>query len=241
MPHRRIADRLQAAVGLSAADRALLGAVPKSIRSYPDRTVIEREADAPAHCFLIFEGFVIRQKVVGGRNQILAFYVPGDAPDLHTLHLPQMDHDLVSVGPTTVTQISHVALKEMLAQSLSLTHAFWRETLIDAAIYREWVANVGSRDALARVAHLICELASRLEIVGLVQDGSFNLPFTQANLADACSLSNVHLNRTLQELRRRRLIKWEGRTVTLLDREQLEQIAEFDPGYLHQEDGQVKA
>lgn len=105
-------------------------------------------------------------------------------------------------------------------------HAFWHETLVDAAIYREWVANVGGRNALARVAHLICELASRLESVDLVEDGAFRLPFTQENLADACGLSTVHVNRTLQGLRHRGLITWQGQIVTLLRREELEEVVD---------------
>ena len=180
----------------------------------------------------------MRQKVVAGKNQILTFYVPGDAPDLDTLQLPVMDHDLTSVGPTTVAYISHADIRTMLEHSRGLTNAFWRETLIDAAVYRQWVANI-ARDALARMAHLICELAVRLENVGLVEDDVFRVPFTQANLADACGLSTVHVNRTLQELRHRGLIKWQGQTVTLLEREKLEKIADFQPDYLHLGDGQA--
>jgi hypothetical protein len=97
-------------------------------------------------------------------------------------------------------------------EAAALRHIFWRETLIDAANYREWIANLGARDALSRVAHVICELAARLEIVGLVDRDTFHIPFTQRNMADACGVSVVHVNRTLQELRHRGLITWEGTT-----------------------------
>ncbi|MGC2083724.1 MAG: Crp/Fnr family transcriptional regulator [Bradyrhizobium sp.] len=166
-------------------------------------------------------------------NQIVAVYVPGDAPDLHSLHIPVMDHELASAGSSTVAFVSHAALRAVLAASPSLTDALWRETLVDAAIYREWVASLGARDALGRVAHLICELAVRLDAVGLVRDGTFEMPFTQANLADASGLSAVHVNRTVQELRHRGLISWHGKTVVMLDRAMLEVVAEFDPSYLH--------
>ncbi len=180
----------------------------------------------------------MRQKAVAGKNQILAFYVPGDAPDLHTLQLPLMDHDLTSAGPTTVAYISHADIRTMLDYSRGLRNAFWRETLIDAAIYREWIANL-ARNAIARISHLLCELAARLDNVGLVEDGMYRVPFTQENLADASGLSAVHVNRTLNELRRSGLIKWQRQTFTLLKREELEEVADFQSDYLHQGDGQA--
>ena len=229
---------MEAAIGLSEEDRALLSRIPRTIRSFSDRETIARVGDRPSHCTLLVEGFVMRQKVVGGKNQILAFYVPGDAPDLHTLQLPLMDHDLISAGPITVAYISHADIRTMLDYSRGLRNAFWRETLIDAAIYREWIANL-ARDAVGRLGHLVCELAARLDNVGLVEDGVYRVPFTQENLADASGLSTVHVNRTLQELRRSGLIKWQRQTFTLLKREELEQVADFQPDYLHQGDGQA--
>jgi CRP-like cAMP-binding protein len=124
-------------------------------------------------------------------------------------------------------------MKELLAASPKLASVFWRETIIEATILREWLCNVAARDALASIAHFICEIASRLQAVGLVADGSFHLPLTQQDLANASGISVVHVNRTLQELRKRRLIRWENRTVTLLNPEELKRIAQFEPDYLH--------
>jgi CRP-like cAMP-binding protein len=158
-------------------------------------------------------------------------------PDLHTLHytlhLPAVDHDLSSLGTSTVAFIPHAHLRQMFMASPGLTNALWRETLIHAAIYREWVENIGSRPALSRVAHLICELATRLEVVGLLDNDSFLFPCTQQDLADACGLSTVHINRTIQELRRAGLIEWRSRTVSLLNRKDLEAAGEFSSDYLH--------
>jgi CRP-like cAMP-binding protein len=124
----------------------------------------------------------------------------------------------------------------MLTSSRTLAHALWRDTLVDAALYREWVANLGSRRALSRVAHLFCELAARLETVGLLENNQFHLPFTQKHLADACGLSAVHINRTIQDLRRGGLIEWKSHIVTLLQRKELGSVAEFTPEYLHLSD-----
>ncbi|MEY9265807.1 Crp/Fnr family transcriptional regulator [Bradyrhizobium elkanii] len=121
----------------------------------------------------------------------------------------------------------------MLKESPGLTNAFWRETLIHAAIYREWVENLGSRAALPRVAHLFCELATRFEMVGLLDNDTFRLPLTQQDLADACGLSTVHVNRTVQELRKMGLLDWRGQIAYVLRREELETVAEFSADYLH--------
>lgn len=121
-----------------------------------------------------------------------------------------------------------------MAGSQSLTYLFWRETLLSAAIFREWVCNVAARDSLSRVAHLICEMEARLAIVGLAESGHFSLPFTQQDIANATGISTVHVNRTLQTLRKRSLIAWSDRTVTVLDRKTLWELGEFMPDYLHQ-------
>ena len=233
MLHQILVDRLRAIATPSAADLNLLAEMPTMVKSFGDGGHILRDGDISAHCCLLLEGFLARHKIAGDRSQILSFHVPGDIPDLQTLHLPVMDHDLTSVGRATVAFISHDWFNRTLDRSPSLSHMFWREILIDAAVYREWIANIGARDAIARIAHLICEIEARLAAVGLVRDNTFNVPFTQRNLADACGLSNVHVNRTLQELRMRGLIVWEGRTVTILKRNELETMGDFQRSYLH--------
>jgi CRP-like cAMP-binding protein len=237
MPARKLIERLQALVGLSEDDRNKLANMPNAVKTFSDNEYVLREGGRAFHCTIVITGFLCRQKIVSGRNQILSFYMPGDMPDLHTLHLPLMDHDVCSAGPSTVAFVPHAFLNNLLINSPTLTHAFWRETLVDAAIYREWVANLGARDALSRVAHVFCELAARLEIVGLLDNDQFRLPFTQQTLADACGLSTVHINRTVQELRRGGLIEWKGGVVTLLRRQKLARVADFTPEYLHLSDG----
>jgi CRP-like cAMP-binding protein len=236
MPSQKLIRRLQAVVGLSEDDRSKLANMPHTVKEFTDGEYIVREGDRASQCAIVMSGFVFRQKIVRARAQILSIYLGGDMPDLHTLHLPLMDHNICSAGPSTIGFVPHTYLNDILINSPSLAHALWRETLVDAAIYREWVASLGSRDALSRVGHLICELAARLEVVGLLENASFYLPFTQQNIADACGLSVVHVNRTIQDLRKRRLIELERRTLTLLRRKELEELADFTPEYLHLRD-----
>lgn len=114
-----------------------------------------------------------------------------------------------------------------------LTRLLWLATLIDGAIHREWLLALGRRSALGRLAHLVCELFSRLQVVGLIVDGSsFHLPLTQTNLADALGLSPVHVNRTIQELRRRGILTWQHHAVEIHDWKRLAEVAEYNPAYL---------
>ena len=236
MPYEKLIAKLKAVAGLSETNCAALTSMPYTAKILADGEYILREGARASHCVIVEKGFLFREKIVGSRAQILSLHVAGDMPDLHTLHLPVMDHDLRSAGPSSVALVHHAAISDMLTTLPWLTHVFWRETLVDAAIFREWVANLGSRDARSRVAHLFCELMARLDILGLVQDDHFHLPFTQVSIADACGLSTVHLNRIIQELRQRGLIEWKARTVTILQRKKLEELAEFSYDYLHQND-----
>lgn len=231
MLHRSLIARLLAGGGICEQDRASLESVPYSTKTFEDGEIVLRRGDRPVQC-VVMSGLLSRQRVVCERNQISSFYVPADMPDLHALHLPAMDHELCSVGTSTVAFISQWHLRRLLMASPGLTNAFWRESLIHAAIYREWVDSLGSRAALPRVAHLLCELAVRFEVVGLLNGDSFHVPCTQQDLADACGLSTVHINRTIRELRRMRVLEWHHKTVSLLQRKKLEALADFRPDYL---------
>jgi CRP-like cAMP-binding protein len=154
-----------------------------------------------------------------------------------SLHLETMDHSLASLGRGRVAYIPHGAVREVCDRHRNLAATLWRDTLIDASIAREWLAGVGRRTAHERIAHLICEVFVRSRALGLMDEGAFELPVTQAELGDATGLSTVHVNRVLQELRRDELITWRGRSILVLDWERLRLAADFDAGYLHLLDG----
>jgi CRP-like cAMP-binding protein len=232
MPHPKFIAHLQAIEGLSDDERRQIAALPSTLRQVSDGETLLRQGEDTSRCVFVVSGFLYQARIVGDRSQILAFHVPGDMPCLHTLLVSPMDADLVGLGPSLVGYVAHSQLKQLLDGSIHLTRAFWRETLIDAAISRQWIARLGAQAALPKVAHLICELAARLEVVGLVKNGCFQVPMTQRHVADACGLSIVHVNRTLQELRGRRLIAWEGSEIELLQPDELRTLADFTPDYL---------
>jgi CRP-like cAMP-binding protein len=232
MPHPKFIAHLQAIEGLSDDERRQIAALPSTLRQVSDGEILLRQGEDASRCVFVVSGFLYQARIVGDRSQILAFHVPGNMPCLHTLLVSPMDADLVGLGPSIVGYVAHSQLKQLLDGSIHLTRAFWRETLIDAAISRQWIARLGAQAALPKVAHLICELAARLAVVGLVKNGRFQMPMTQRHVADACGLSIVHVNRTIQELRGRRLIAWEGSEIELLQPDELRALADFTPDYL---------
>jgi CRP-like cAMP-binding protein len=234
LPSTRLITRLRCVTDISAAAERLITLLPIAVRNYAANEVIVTQGAKPTNCCLVLDGFLAREKAANTSDrQIISFYVPGDIPDANTLHLPEMDHNLIGIGPAVVGFIPHQSVNDALAQSSELLHAFWRETLIDSALLRQWVVNLGQREGIARVAHLLCELAVRLDAVGLLRDRLLPIPWTQVDVADATGMSAIHANRVIQELRTRGVVQWENRHVRIVDWKQLRDIAGFAPDYLH--------
>ena len=232
--HQRLIAKLESIGTLTREERLAIAALPLRPKQVPENSDIVRDGDAPSESCLLVEGFLCRYKMLpdGGR-QILAIHTPGDIPDLQSLQLKVMDHSLGTLTPCRVAFVAHKDLHEITLRYPGITALFWRDTLIDAAIFREWLTGVGRRTAHQRIAHLICEIHVRLKVVGLADNGGFNLPITQAELADSLGLSTVHVNRVLQDLRRDGLIESRGKYLAVNDWRALEAAGGFDPRYLH--------
>ena len=225
--------KLGSVTHLSARDEEAILRLPAHPRLFRAGQDLVSEGDRPTQCWLIVEGWVQRYKLLGGgKRQISAFHVAGDMADLPSLHMPVMDHSLGAVTSVTAASIPHEALRELLERHPHLNAPFWRDTLVDAAIFREWVANVGRRPAYQRLAHLFCELYLKQAAVGLARDHRCPMPMTQVDLADATGLTSIHINRTLRALRRDKLIELKGRLLVIPDWARLVAAAEFNPTYL---------
>jgi CRP-like cAMP-binding protein len=118
-----------------------------------------------------------------------------------------------------------------------VARAIWKDTLVDAAVFREWMTSIGRRRAPSRIAHLMCEVFTRLQAVGLAEEDRIAWPITQNEIGDALGLSNVHVNRSLQELRAMRLITLRTNVLIIHDWEELKRVGDFDAGYLHMDGG----
>jgi CRP-like cAMP-binding protein len=182
---------------------------------------------------MVVDGTAFRYTMVEpGRRQIMACYIPGDIPDLEGLFLKTMDHSLGVLRSCTIAQIPHDAILGLFEEQPRLGEVFWRETLIDSAVMRKWLACVGRRSPMSCIAHMICEFVARMQAVGLSDRVTCDFPMTQTELGDAAGLSTVLINRTIRDLRKRGLVTWGIHSVTINDWAGLAQVGQFDPAYL---------
>ncbi|HEX6374282.1 MAG TPA: Crp/Fnr family transcriptional regulator [Allosphingosinicella sp.] len=225
--------KLETRVPLRDADRRALAALCADAREVGPRRNLVREGDRPDHVHLMVEGWAARYKLLpDGARQITAFLLPGDFCDLHVTLLGEMDHSIATLTRAKVAFIPRATMDAVTGRP-GLVKAFWWTTLVDEAVLRAWIVNVGRRDAFGAVGHLICELYVRLRSVGLVADHRFALPLTQEEIADALGLTPVHVNRVLQRLRAESFISFRHGLLTIHDYGRLERASGFNPNYLH--------
>jgi CRP-like cAMP-binding protein len=238
-------DRLEAGViekllmKLNARDRlsaeeeeALRQAIGPVREVAADKTIVRAGQDIEESTLLL-EGLMCRYKDLrDGSRQISELHVSGDFVDLHSLTLKRLDHSIMTLTPCLLAPAPHEKLKAITEQFPHLTRVLWFSTNLDAAIHREWMLSLGRRNALARVAHLFCELHVRLGLVGETDGLSFRLDITQVDLAECMGLTSIHINRTLKALREQELVEFRRGVVTIKDPQGLRRVAEFDTEYL---------
>lgn len=219
---------------LSAAERAVLTGLATRARRLGARAPIVDEGERPGEACVLLEGQAFRYKTLpDGARQILSFHRAGDIIDLNSALLPLADHGSATLTPATVALLPHDALNAAIDAHAGIARAFWRETLVEGSIFRQWLLNIGRRDAYARIAHLLCETGLRSAVSGTGSLTRFDFPVTQADIADATALTSVHVNRTLQRLRANGLLTMTGRDVHIRDWDGLARAGGFDPAYLH--------
>jgi CRP-like cAMP-binding protein len=213
-------------------ERVLDGAVDR-VESYRTGEDIVLQDSRPGESCLMLAGFSGRsQFLADGRRQLTAIHLPGDFVDLHSLLLKVMDHGVVALTDCQVARVPHERLRKISEEQPHLTRLLWLSTVVDAAIHRAWIVAMGRRSAVAQMAHFLCEIYLRLQAVELTDGRSFEFNITQGEIADMLGRSTVHVNRTLQFLRKKALVVWRGTRVTIEDWERLQEIADFDPTYL---------
>ena len=232
--HDIIVRKLNEHSRLHPLDETGLRSLAFRIRKLQPDEDLMREGDEPEASALVLTGMLARyHALANGSRQYLSFHISGDLPDAQTLFLEKMDHAVCSVGKADVALIAHEDLLALFKQRPLIGFAIWRETLIDAAIFREAITNNSSRPPRTRMAHLFSELYYRARSAGLEKAGTLHLPFHQAQLGDALGMSLVTVNRTLQALRRTNAMEFRNGELTVRDWKRLTEIGEFDAAYLH--------
>lgn len=221
---------------LDARDQAAILALPHQVRALDSGHHLVWEGDRPQHCCVLLSGFAFRHKSAGhGGRQILSVHMPGDAVDLQNSLLGVADHGVQMLTAGDVALIPIEAVKDIAFAHPPIGLAMWYDTLVDGSIFREWITNVGQRDARTRIAHLLCEIGLRLEQTGLADRSHYELPITQEQLADAVGLTSVHVNRTLKALGEDGYITRSHRMISVSDWTRLAKVGDFNARYLHVE------
>lgn len=239
MPDQAVAEqiirKLRTRARLSDADCDAIRALPFVRRGYEAPAYVLREGEpARKACSFIISGLAFRQKLTAdGARQIVSIHMAGDFLDLQHLFLNYADHSVQALTRIECAEIEREALQQVVLRHPSIGRALWTDALVDASIFREWVLNVGRRDARTRVAHLLCEFALRMKAAGLAQEQGYELPMTQEQLGDAVGLTPVHVNRTLRALAADGLIRRERRHISFDNWEAIRTAADFSALYLH--------
>jgi CRP-like cAMP-binding protein len=228
--------KLRLRTTISSEDERIIRDLVAEHRQVAADEFLVRAGEQLHQSILLLDGWLVRSKdLPSGERQILEIHLPGDFADLHGFTLKRLDHDVMCITECIVGLVPHERLMELTEKHPHLTRVYWLMTNLDAAIAREMALSLGQRPAISRMAHLFCELHLRLATVGKTRGDTFEFPLTQRELSECLGLTVVHVNRTLQELRRRKIVEAENRHVTIVDRASLEAIAEFDPRYLQLE------
>lgn len=242
-PSRSFLDQLMAHSSLTEREQEVVSSLPAHSEQVQTNRDFVRLGERVEHSCFVLEGLVGRfSQNRDGMRQIVAVHIPGDMADLHSVVVPKAGWALSALAPTTILKVPHQALREAGEEYPALTRAFWRQCVIDGCVLAEWVVNVGRRDALSSLAHLICEIACRV-LRRIPRDGDeIPFPATQHHLADMLGLTPVHVNRTLQQLRGHDVVAEPSRRVlTILDWRHLAGLGDFDPAYLHLPSDEVPA
>lgn len=232
--HNAFIEKLSAPAPLASEDVRLLEAACSNKLDLPANHDLVREGDRPGPVFVLFQGWACRYKILPeGTRQITAFLMPGDWADLHASSLDQMEHSIATLTPARVAVVPRQQMDALIESRPSLAHAARWTRLVDEDTLRAWMASMGRRDSVQRVAHLMCELWIRSRNSGMNDGARAEVPLTQPVLADALGLTPVHVSRVLKKLRLSGAMCLSGGSLIIEDVARLAAVAGFDDAYLH--------
>jgi CRP-like cAMP-binding protein len=226
--------KMRARSEVSGEEEAVMRSLVAEARTIAPKSVLIHSGEYLTKSTLLLDGLMCRYKdLKDGQRQVTELHVAGDFVDLHSFTLKRLDHNIMALTRCRIALVPHERLKRLTENYPHLTRIYWFTTNLDAAIHREWELSLGRRSAMARVAHLFCELQARLRLVGLANEAGFDFPITQIDLAECCGMTAVHVNRVLRDLREQGVAEFRRAKVSITDLPRLRRIAEFDPAYLY--------
>lgn len=226
--------KLRARDAVSLEEEEVVRGLVSETQDIAGKVTIIRAEQRLTTSTMLLDGWMCRYKdLTNGQRQITELHVPGDFVDLHSFTLKRLDHNIMALTPCRIGVVPHERLRAMSEAHAHLTRLYWFTTNIDAAIHREWELCLGRRSAIGRIAHILCEMRARLDLVGLTDESRFAFPLTQLELSEATGLTPVHVNRMLKELREREIAEIRHGDARVYDQSALEALADFNPTYLY--------
>lgn len=217
---------------LSSQDVKLLQSLPWAASQVKRGQDILRIGDRPGFVYIIERGWAGRYGIrVDGSRRITGFMLPGDFCGIHAVTEEPIDHSITALADCDVARIQNTEIRRAVAASPAIGAAIWRVKLQDEATLRMWLLN--SQDSIHSLAHLICEIHLRSDVIAEVQDGRLYVPMTQEQLGDALGITSVHTNRILKQLRTYGLIENYTNYIRVIDIDALRAFCKFLPQYLH--------
>ena len=229
-PLEVVVRRMRALASLSEPELALLRSLGERRERHMAGDELAPEGGLLARPRFIVSGWGCRQRVLpDGRRQIFGFLIPGDGVGLGRRTGPELSAAaaltvMETVDAEPVLEAVQAGRAPALARAIAVIETLEQRQLLDHMV------RLGRQTAYERVAHFLLELQQRLETEGLGDSQRFPLPLTQEMLADSLGLSIVHVNRTLQQLRREGLIELRSGVAILLERDLLADIADYRMG-----------
>lgn len=195
---------------------------------------IIRNGDRYDFIYLMEEGWVFREKILPeGQRQIVNIALPGEFLCFNAALFQNSEFDLVTRTPVKAFKLEAKAFSTILKDQPYLALALAWANAHEETLLAERVVSLGRRSARERLAHILCEISTRLKLVGLGDGDRLALPLVQEDFADILGLSVIHIHRMVRKLVAEQVIAYQPGQVRILDMRRLEQIAGFDDGYLH--------
>jgi len=233
--YSQLIRKLERFCALPSVDKeALLATIRRPLRnvSRGDDIITARQVADDIRILLSGWGFRYK-RLSDGRRQILSVVLPADICELNVFSMVEMDHSIMAATPLVLGELPRPDLEALMADRPAIQRALSCDLQLSIGLLHESIVNIGQRNALERTANLFCEICVRLLLIGASESLNFYFPLTQADLAAMTGLSTVHVNRTLQELRRLKLISLSEKHLHVLDLDGLKSLALFDPAFLH--------
>ncbi len=235
-PQLALFNKLRSRVRLDRDDEESSLQLPALVQARQPGDFLVNEGEPVKTCCLLVEGFACRLKSTStGQRQIVSLHLPGDLLDLQHLLVRVADHSIQCITAARIVAVPEADLRRLAEERPRIGQALWRDTLVEASRFREWIVNIGRRSAKARIAHLLCEFIFRSHAIGMSVGPVFEFPMTQDQIGDATGLTPVHVNRVLRVLAEEGIISRKRRLITVQDPTRLQDVAGFDSAYLHLE------